>query len=287
MKRLSSTYAFPLFLIVTALLFVGCSQEDIYNFFHPKDNTPADTSSWNLVFEDEFDDLSSWNVWYGGAFNNEIQLYREEQLSVDNSILTINALRASVSGPTDPYNATPKEFEYVSGRIESQEVYGPSDEEGEREYKFAARIKLPNGHGMWPAFWSYGDPWPTQGEIDVLEARGGEPDVFQSNIFYGTSPNVNINQNTEAVHSVGQDLTADFHVYEMIWRENSIDILFDEELIHTYTANSDNNISSLFGKEQKIVLNTAVGGFFFPDQNSSNYADSASMEVDWVRVYKR
>ena len=140
---------------------------------------------------------------------------------------------------------------------------------------------------MWPAFWTYGDPWPTQGEIDILEARGGDSNEFQSNLFYGPTANVNINDGTEVHHDIGQNLTNSFHTYEMVWRAQSIDIIFDEQLIYRYTANSANNIVNMLGKRQKVVLNTAVGGLFFTDQNAANYADSANMEVDWVRVYKR
>ncbi len=247
-----------------------------------------ETEAWNLVFEDNFDtNLSLWNQWYGGAFNNEIQLYRPEQLSVNNGMLSISVQRENNTGPTTPFDASQKNFEYVSGRIESQQLFGPTDEDGNREYRFVASIKLPPGHGMWPAFWTYGDPWPTQGEIDVLEARGGEPNEFSSNLFYGVNDGVNINQGTEVHHTIGQNLTTSFHTYEMIWRATSIDIIFDSELLHRYTANNGNNIANMLGKKQKVVLNTAVGGWFFTDQNSANYADSSVMEVDWVKVYKR
>lgn len=59
------------------------------------------------------------------------------------------------------------------------------------------------------------------------------------------------------------------------------------ELLHTYEANEENNIAAFFGKEQKVVLNTAVGGIFIKDKNSANFADSATMLVDWVRVYRK
>jgi len=271
-----------LLLILLPVFWLGCAEDD------DQTQQPVDPDAWNLVFEDEFDsDLSDWNIWEGGAFNQEIPLYRGEQLSLEDGILKINVQREDVTGPNNIYDSSLKDFEYVSARIESKELYGVSSLEGQREYRFEARIKLPSGHGMWPAFWSYGDPWPTQGEIDILEARGGEPFKFQSNIFYGNEPNININHGTEAFYEVDEDLTADFHVYEMVWTSNTIEIFFDGELFHTYTADSGNNISNLFGKKQKIVLNTAVGGWFFTDTNSANFADSAVMEVDWVRVYSR
>ncbi len=280
---LSSLNAF--FIITCLLLNWACKTS--------KENDPSiqDTEvsiNWTLIFEEEFNgNLSSWNAWNSGAFNEEIQMYRPEQLSIENGLLHIAIQRENVSGPTSIIDASPKNFEYVSGRIESKVLFGPSDVDGEREYRFMARIKLPSGHGMWPAFWTYGDPWPTKGEIDILEARGGKPQEFLTNIFYGTSPNININRNSDIMHTIGTDLTSEFHIYEMIWKADSIDILFDEELIHTYTANTENNINALFGQKQKVVVNTAVGGWFFEDRNSNNYADTAAMVVDWVRVYKR
>lgn len=267
-------------MLISFFIVTGCESSD--------ERQEQVNEPWNLIFEDDFnDDLSFWNVWYGGAFNEEIQLYRPEQLSIDNGILKINVQRENISGPTSIFDSTPKSFEYVSGRIESKELFGPSNIDGNREIRFAARIKLPFGHGMWPAFWSYDDPWPTQGEIDILEARGGEPLEYQSNIFYGSTPNINTNQGTERVYEIGQDLTSAYHTYEMIWRSNSIDIIFDDQLLYTYQANNNNNINNLFDKKQKIVLNVAVGGIFFIDQNLNNYADSSTMEIDWVKVYKR
>jgi len=267
-------------MLISFFIVTGCESSD--------ERQEQVNEPWNLIFEDDFnDDLSFWNVWYGGAFNEEIQLYRPEQLSIDNGILKINVQRENISGPTSIFDSTPKSFEYVSGRIESKELFGPSNIDGNREIRFAARIKLPFGHGMWPAFWSYDDPWPTQGEVDILEARGGEPLEYQSNIFYGSTPNINTNQGTERVYEIGQDLTSAYHTYEMIWRSNSIDIIFDDQLLYTYQANNNNNINNLFDKKQKIVLNVAVGGIFFIDQNSNNYADSSTMEIDWVKVYKR
>jgi len=253
-------------------------------------STPTPGKDWNLVFEENFDgDLSLWKIWESGAFNNEIQLYRTEQVTLDAGVLLLTTQREAIVGATYPYDATPKEFEYVSGRMETLAQFGPSNTQGELEYRFVARIQLPKGHGMWPAFWSTSDPWPTNGEIDILEARGGEPTKFQSNIFYGTEANTPItkNEDTEKVHELNVDLTEDFHIYELIWRSNSLEIKFDDTTVHKYTADSKNHISNLFGKKQQLILNVAVGGIFFSGIDSSIFADSATMKVDWVKVYKR
>lgn len=243
---------------------------------------------WTLVFEDQFDgDLSSWNIWEGGAYNEEIQMYTKDQLEVSNGTLKINVKREKVTGPITNKNQTPKDFEYVSGRIESKPLFGPTEAEGESQYRFVASIKLPAGHGMWPAFWTYGEPWPTEGEIDILEARGSEPNLFHSNIFYGEKPNQNINKDAVVSYDAETDLTLDFHSYEMIWKTDGIDILLDGTLLYSYEANSGNNIDKLIGKKQKVTLNTAVGGWFIKDRDSKNYTDQSQMEVDWVRVYKR
>lgn len=292
--------------IISSILFLGFGLAGCYDEAAPEDQPknedqalvergkpgggedPQPTGPWTLIFEEEFDtDLSAWNIWEGGAYNEEIQLYRPEQVSLSDGKLLIQAQREAVTGPTTNVEATTKDFEYVSGRIESKDLYGPSATEGEQQYRFVARIRLPAGHGLWPAFWTYGDPWPTQGEIDILEARGGEPTKFQSNIFYGRQAGRNINRHAEAYFDTGVDLTADFHEYEMIWTSNSIEIWFDGERLHTYTASRTNNIENLFGKKEKVTLNTAVGGLFFTDRNSANYADAGLMEVDWVRVYRR
>ncbi|AUP79761.1 glycoside hydrolase family 16 protein [Flavivirga eckloniae] len=252
--------------------------------------TNPNNGEWNLIFEEEFDsNLSKWNVWEGGAFNNEIQIYKAAQSKIESGILTIEAKREATNGATSPSDNTPKDFEYISGRLETKDQFGPSDEEGEKEYRLIARIKLPKGNGMWPAFWSYANPWPTQGEIDILEARGNQETKFQSNIFYGTEVNKPLtkNEDTEKVHEMGVDITENFHEYELIWKAESLEILFDGQSLHTYAADSKNYVAELFGKKQQIVLNLAVGGDFFQGVDSADFADNSTMQVDWVRVYKR
>lgn len=284
--------------VLVFILIISCSDQKVEvirvanpDIDEPEDKEP-DQNNWVQVFEENFDDpnLGSWDIWEGGAFNNEIQLYRSEQLSVENGILSINVARQAITGPNNPFDPTPKEFEYVSGRIESKEYFGPSEADGEQEYRFVARLKLPSGNGMWPAFWTLGDDWPTQGEIDILEARGNEPMTFSSNIFYGVQLGVKLTEeaNTSTRHELDVDITAEFHEYELIWSENNLEIIFDGELLKRYDASPVNFINELFGKQHRVVINSAVGGLFFPPGADSNtFADDAVLQADWVRIYKR
>lgn len=135
--------------------------------------TALTSNGWTKILDEQFANLDNWNVWYGGAYNNELQLYRSNNIALSNGNLQIIAKKETVTGPTLPGSATNKTFNYTSGRLESKVLYSANSTNP--KIRMVARIKLPVGYGMWPAFGSYGDPWPTQGEIDILEAKGQEP----------------------------------------------------------------------------------------------------------------
>jgi beta-glucanase (GH16 family) len=237
-------------------------------------------AGWAKSFDESFStDLTNWNTWYGGAFNNELQLYQAANLSVANGNLVISARKETVSGPTTPFDATPKTFDYTSGRIESKTNFSASA--SSPVVRMMARIKLPAGYGMWPAFWSYGDPWPTQGEIDILEARGQEDMKYQTNYFYGRSANRNLVRGAEGFVTTDVSLQTCYHVYEMIWSQNELKFYFDGVLVRT---NSGGYVPSLFGKSERITLNLAAGGLFFSNLNPA-LIQTGTMYVDWVKVF--
>jgi beta-glucanase (GH16 family) len=237
-------------------------------------------AGWAKSFDESFStNLTNWNTWYGGAFNNEVQLYQAANLSVANGNLVISTRKETVSGPTTPFDATPKTFDYTSGRIESKTNFSASA--SSPVVRMMGRIKLSAGYGMWPAFWSYGDPWPTQGEIDILEARGQEDMKYQTNYFYGKTANRNLVRGAEGFVTTDVSLQTCYHVYEMAWSQNELKFYFDGVLVKT---NSGSYVPSLFGKTERITLNLAVGGLFFSNFNPA-LIQTGTMYVDWVKVF--
>ena len=247
-----------------------------YNF----NETALLNNGWTKAFEDNFDgDLSKWNIWTGGAYNNELQHYQAANLQVVNGSLVITAKKETVTGSTRPFDATQKTFNYTSGRIECKT--NVSANATTPKVRMVARIKLAAGYGMWPAFWSYGDPWPTQGEIDFVEARGQEPNKYQTNYFYGKTANRNLVRGQEGYITADKDLTACYHVYEMEWAQNTLTSYLDGKVVET---KSGGYIPNLFGKTERITLNLAVGGNFFTNFNPA-LITPGTMSVDFVKVF--
>jgi len=245
-----------------------------------QDETAIVAAGWTKTFDENFSsDLSKWTVWRGGAYNNELQMYQAPNLQVTGGLLLITAKKETVTGPTTNFDATPKTFNYTSGRIETNTNISASTKTP--KVRIAARIKLPAGYGMWPAFWSYGDPWPTQGEIDCMEARGQEPFKYQTNYFYGRRTNQNVVKGAEGFITSNVSLTDCWHVYEMIWTKDSLTFMLDGEIVK---VNTGTNVTNLFGKTERIVLNLAVGGLFFSNFDPSQIV-TGTMQVDYVKVF--
>jgi beta-glucanase (GH16 family) len=248
---------------------------------YDQDEAALVSAGWTKTFEDQFStDLSKWNTWTGGAFNNELQHYQASNISLSGGVLNIQAKRENVTGQTTPFDPTLKNFQFSSGRLECKTNVSASN--ANPKIRMSARIKWPNSYGLWPAFWSYGDPWPTQGEIDILEARGQEPFKYQTNYFYGRRANTNLVRNAEGFINSSVNLTTCWHVYEVVWSKISLQFYLDGQLVHT---NTSGYVGNLFGKTERITLNLAVGGLFFSNLIPANIQDG-TMQVDWVRVYR-
>lgn len=191
---------------------------------------------------------------------------------------------------------------YTSARIWTMNEDGTSPLYAQTYGKIEAKIKIPAGQGyegIWPGFWmlpvdkKYGE-WPLSGELDIMEARGRQPNIADGTIHYGqTWPN-NMAMGGNMVWAEDEDAITDFHIYDIEWEPGEIRWYVDGVLYYTannWYSKSSNDPSSYtfpapFDQRFYILLNMAVGGSY--DVNrvpSDDVLDDCSMYVDYVRTY--
>lgn len=234
----------------------------------------------NLVWSEEFDYTglpapAKWNIETGGTGwgNNELQYYTNSQnnLSVGNGMLTITAREEQFGGRN-----------YTSGRITTQ---------GKFDFKYGrieARIKLPYGQGLWPAFWMLGANfstagWPECGEIDIMEMVGG---TNNDNTCHSTLHWDNNGEHAQygQSYTLPSGIFADnFHVFSVRWNSQSIKAYMEN--IQYFEIDITPAELSEFQNNFFLILNVAVGGNWPGPPNASTQFPQ-TMQVDWIRVYQ-
>jgi beta-glucanase (GH16 family) len=170
---------------------------------------------------------------------------------------------------------------YTSARIVTRGLF-------EQTYgRFEARIKLPWGQGIWPAFWLLGSNftevgWPACGEIDIMEYRGQETSIVHGTVHgpgYSAGNGV-----TERYSLQNGRFDTDFHLFAVEWGRDYIDFYVDNNLYQTITPD-DVSGEWVFDHPFYIILNIAVGGSYVGPPNETTVFPQ-SMLVDYVRVYE-
>ncbi len=240
---------------------------------------------WNLVWEDEFNgttlDLNKWEYQIGGSGwgNAELQYYTNG----DNVEVSAGSLK--ITAEEDVNNNYPSNA-YTSSRIRTIN-------KGDWKYgKFEARIKLPEGQGIWPAFWMmpsesvYGG-WPSSGEIDIMEYLGHDTDRTYGTCHFGNSPGDKGSLGTSWDLSTG-NFNDGFHTFTVEWSPGEIRWFVDGNVFLIINDSHPFFDNYLYPFDQKFhfILNVAVGGNWpgYPDATTSF---PQTMEVDWVRVYQQ
>jgi beta-glucanase (GH16 family) len=206
----------------------------------------TDSATYQLVWSDEFEgnsvDTSNWYFEIGGHGwgNNEQEYYQRKNASVNNGFLTIIGKKEKIGS-----NA------YTSSRMTTQ---------GKHEFlygKIEARIKIPVGQGIWPAFWMLGTNigdvgWPKCGEIDIMEH------INIDSIFYGTlhwENNGHVSKGDTAINN-----PLDFHVYSVEWDAASIQWYIDGKKFSEINIKNNFEGTEEFHKPFYLLLNLAIGG---------------------------
>lgn len=247
-------------------------------------------AQYTLVWSDEFDTPLNTDVWehqigtgtsYGlpaGWGNNELQYYTDQFF---NSFTSNGALHIVVQDI--PFNGSA----YTSARIRTLGSFAV------RYGRIEARIKLPKGSGLWPAFWMlptnspYGG-WASSGEIDVMEAVN-EMDRIHGTLHFGSPwPN---NVSAGGTFQNGTDFSQDYHVYSVEWGPDFFTWSVDGQAYRTLNSNAwfsiadTGNPRAPFDTPFHLLLNVAVGGNF-PGDPDGSASFPQQMLVDWVRVYR-
>nr|WP_062341580.1 glycoside hydrolase family 16 protein [Herbidospora sakaeratensis] len=229
-------------------------------------NAPAGTSI----------DGSKWkfDIGGGGWGNNEQQYYTNSTRNVYHDgagNLAITARRENPSNLQCHYGTC----QYTSGRILTADrftqAYG----------RFEARLKIPRGQGIWPAFWMLGGgTWPNGGEIDIMENVGNQPNTVYGTVhgpgyFGGTAVGGN--------RSIGAPLADAFHTYRVDWSPNLIIWYLDGSEFFRVTPSSLRGNAWVFDHPFFMILNVAVGGYWpgYPDGTTQF---PQTMLIDYVRV---
>jgi len=265
--------------IITCLLvaaiwttFVGCSVDEtqqVVNNFK------------TLVISDEFNvdgelNSSLWTYDIGrgdnGWGNNELQYYtdRPENVKVENGMLHIIAREESFQGAN-----------FTSARIKTQGLF-------EQQYgRFEARIQLPWGQGIWPAFWLLGSnfdqvSWPQCGEIDIMEYRGQEPVRVDGSIH---GPGYSAGQAISKSYILENDrFDTGFHVFGIEWGPDFINFYVNDALYNQIKP-EDVPGEWVFNQPFFIIMNVAVGGSYVGPPNAETQFPQ-TMLVDYIRVYE-
>ena len=249
---------------------MGCGEDN---------EAPAE---FGLIWSDEFDgpagqlpDAQRWRFDVGTDWGNaqlEYDTARPQNVSLDgNGSLIITAREEEFEGQ-----------QYTSGRIKTKDLFEQT------RGRFEARIKLPIGQGIWPAFWLLGADidqvgWPACGEIDIMEYLGHEPRAIYGSLHgpghYGDDAITRKHLLAQGGFNLG------YHVFAVDWTEDAITWSVDGFVFHTVTpGDMPAGATWVYTKPFFIILNLAVGGRWPGPPNETTVFPQA-MLIDYVRVY--
>lgn len=234
-------------------------------------------SGYQLAWQDEFSGAAlNTQLWTAAntniPTNNSLQDYLPQQVSVAGGLLKITS-----------QNTPSRGLPYRSGLITSKTLqkYG----------RWEIRANLPTTTGMWPAIWLLADaPWPSQGEIDIMENRGNEPTKTSSAFHYGTNPPYQHSyvfaEQTTLLNGQPVNYHSGFHNYAVEWDPKQIRFYVDD--VHFWTVR-DNDVNGFLTNSvgpMRLIINTAIGGTFLENPNQTTVWPQV-LEVDYVRAFNR
>jgi beta-glucanase (GH16 family) len=277
--------------IPSVLLFIAIAFGARLSVVYSAGQTPPSPAGYELAWSDEFNgpdgsvpDPAKWSYAIGGDGwgNHELEFYTDHpqnaQMKSGNLVITAQKeTTVTAKGETRLY---------TSARIRTKNLFSQT------YGRFEARIKIPKGEGMWPAFWMLGDDistvgWPRCGEIDILENVGKEPALVHGSL-HGAGNGVPTADLTSKFSLPGNpSLSGDFHLYAAEWDADAVRFFIDATNYATFTRQQwPAGAVWPFDHNFFLILNLAVGGDW-PGPPDSSTVFPQQMLVDYVRVYRR
>lgn len=242
---------------------------------------PEVYQGYDRVWEEDFlgseiDELIWTHETGGGGWgNNELQYYTDSPTNsfVGGGYLFIEAKEEALGGR-----------DYTSARLISQDKY--SVQYG----RIDIRAKMPEGKGIWPALWMLGqnfktDGWPRCGEIDIMELIGNQPQIVHGTAHFFGSSNSHEFIGKSTFLPGGKKFSDEFHVFSIVWKENSIEWQLDGKKYFELTSSDVNGADWPFNSDFFFILNIAVGGNW-PGAPNASTVFPQKMLVDYIRVYQ-
>src|ERR1700730_15086995 len=249
---------------------------------------PGGCTGYSLTWSEEFDgaagssaDPGTWLAETGGHGwgNDELQYYTG---SSENACLDGAGNLAIVVRRPDPQvrDSRYSGCGYTSARLISK------DRVALRYGLIQARIRLPRGRGIWPAFWMLGQDidevgWPQCGEIDIMENFGKDPATVHGTVH---GPGYSGRDGVTTSHRAGASLADGFHVYSVAWEPARIRWFLDDHAYATVTPDDLGGNRWVFDHDFFLLVNVAVGGI--PSESpGSSVTFPQTMLIDYIRVY--
>ena len=247
--------------------------------------TPASTPTWSDEFNGPAGASPDSSKWYmltlgSGCGHHELEFYTARACNA----ATDGRGHLAITALSETYSGGGYTQRYTSGETKSRGLF-------ETTYgSIQARIKIPEGRGLWPAFFMQGADsedagWPQCGEIDVMEILGHDPFTVHASIHGPTAPAIPQGYDLPLTTRSATSLADEFHTYGVNWSPGSIQMTLDGVTYASYTPNSLSwDEEWVFDKPFYLILDLAVGGDW-PGPPDTATLFPATMLIDWVRVY--
>jgi len=270
----------------------GATRESV---LEKSDITPPD--GYELIWSQEFDvdgkpDEKWWSYENGFMRNEELQWYQSDNISVKDGILVFEGRKEVVQNPnynpnSNDWRVTRKQAEYTSGSLITRDKF---------TFKYGiveVKARIDTSLGAWPAIWTVGvdRKWPDKGEIDVMEFYrvNGVPTILANGAWVNATGNGAVWNSkkyplSDFIKNM-PDFPERFHIWKMVWDENSIKLYLNDQLLNTVDVKNITYEDGFnpFNQPHHLWLNLAMGG------NGGNPANSVPItyEVDYIRVFQK